>query len=47
MPVVLATWEAKVIRIAVRGQPIFKITRAKQTGEVVQVVEYLLCNYQA
>jgi hypothetical protein len=42
MPVILATWEAKIRRIAVGGQheqtvpktPSQKITRAKQAGSV-------------
>jgi hypothetical protein len=50
MPVILATWEL-AIRIAVQGlprqivheTPISKITWAKWTGGVDQVVECLLC----
>jgi hypothetical protein len=53
--IILATWEAEVRRIKVQGQsrqmihetcplpPISKITRAKWTGGVAQVVEHLLC----
>jgi hypothetical protein len=44
---ILATWETKIGRITVRGQPgqivhkipISKITRAKWTGGMIQVVE--------
>jgi hypothetical protein len=51
MPVILATWEAEIKRNLVPGQPrqivletpISKITRAKWTGSVAQVVEWLLC----
>jgi hypothetical protein len=55
MPVTLATWEAEIKRIRVSGQPretdgenpISKITRAKRTGCVAQVVELLLCRCKA
>jgi hypothetical protein len=51
MPVILATWEAEMERMVMRGQPgqivlqtpISNITRAKWTGSVVQAVEHLLC----
>jgi hypothetical protein len=54
-PVILATWEAEIRRIKVRGQlkqnsvhnPIYKITRAKWAGGVAQVVECLLCKNEA
>jgi hypothetical protein len=54
-PVILATWEAKIRRITAQGQPrqivpetpISKITRAKWTGSVAHVVEYLLCKCEA
>jgi hypothetical protein len=39
----LATWEAGIRRLAVPGQLISKITRAKQTRVVNRVVEHLLC----
>jgi hypothetical protein len=48
-PIILAIWEAEIRRIKVQGQanssqdPISKITRAKWTGSVAQVVERLLC----
>jgi hypothetical protein len=46
MPIILATWETKIGKIAVQGQlrqivlktPISKITRAKLTGDVAQAV---------
>jgi hypothetical protein len=55
MPVILATWESEIRKIAVQGQPrqivletpISKITRAKWTVGVVQVVECLLCKGEA
>jgi hypothetical protein len=51
-PVILAALEAEIRRIEVQGQPtqivfetpISKITRAKWTGGVAQVTEFLLCN---
>jgi hypothetical protein len=46
MPVILAVWEAEIWQSAVRG-PISKITRAKWTGDVAQVVKCLLCKYEA
>jgi hypothetical protein len=53
-PVILATWEAEIRRITVQGQsrqivcktPISKITRAKWTGGVAQMVERL-CKLKA
>jgi hypothetical protein len=57
--VILATWEAEIERIEVRGQPagslqakssqvsVSKITRAKWTGDVAQAVECLLCKSKA
>jgi hypothetical protein len=53
--VILATWEAEIGRIIVQGQPrlivwetsISKITRAKWTGGVDQVVEHLLQELKA
>jgi hypothetical protein len=55
MPVVLASWEAEIRRITVQDQPrtnnsqdppISKLTRAKWTGGVAQVVEHLLYTYK-
>jgi hypothetical protein len=54
-PVILATWEAEIRRITVRGHPgqivqetpISKVTRAKWTGGVAQAVELRLCKLQA
>jgi hypothetical protein len=51
----LATWEVEIRRIVVWGQPrgivlktpISKVTRAKWTGGVAQVVEWLLCKCKA
>jgi hypothetical protein len=51
MPVIPATWETEIGRIMVPGEPrqivsetpIPKITRAKWTRGVAQVVENLLC----
>jgi hypothetical protein len=47
MTIILATWEVEIRKIMVQGQPgqilqetpISKITRAKWTGGVAQVVE--------
>jgi hypothetical protein len=55
MPIILATWEAEIGKIVVQVQPrkivhetpISKITRAKWTGGVAQVVEHLLCKHEA
>jgi hypothetical protein len=55
MPVILATWEAEIRSTAIWGQPgenssqdpISKITRAKWTGGVAQVVKHLLCKHEA
>jgi hypothetical protein len=52
---ILATWEAEIWRIMVRGQPgqivcetlISIITRAKWTRGVAQAVKYLLCKLEA
>jgi hypothetical protein len=48
--VILATWETEIQRMAVQGQPaqivhetISKITRARWTRGMAQVVEYLKC----
>jgi hypothetical protein len=54
-PVILAAWEPEIGRITVEDQtgqivvktPISKITRAKWTGFVAQVVECLLCKPEA
>jgi hypothetical protein len=53
--VIPATWEAEIRRIAVGGHPrhivqetpIPKITRAKWTEGMAQVVEHLLCKCKA
>jgi hypothetical protein len=53
--VILATWEAEIQRINVRGQPglticetpISKLARAKWTRGVALVAECLLCNCKA
>jgi hypothetical protein len=53
-PVILTTWEAKIRRIMVWGQPrqivlwepISKITRAKWTGGVAQEVQRVLFKYE-
>jgi hypothetical protein len=51
-PVILATWETEIRRIAVSGQanssqdPISKITRAKWTEGEAQAVEHLLFKYE-
>jgi hypothetical protein len=45
-PVILATWEAEIRKIEVGGHDgvtISKITKAKWTGGVAQVIEHLLC----
>jgi hypothetical protein len=46
-PVILPAWEAEIRRIGVwvRKTPISKITRAKRTGGVAQVVEHLFCDH--
>jgi hypothetical protein len=54
VPLILATWEAKIGRIEFWGQPgqtvhdssISKITRAKWIGGVTQAVECLLCKWE-
>jgi hypothetical protein len=53
--VILAIWEAEIRRITIEGQTkqiahenhISKITKAKWTGSVAQVVEHLLCKCEA
>jgi hypothetical protein len=53
--VILATWQAKIGKVGVQGQPrqivqetpISKITRAKWTGGVAQAEECLLCKNKA
>jgi hypothetical protein len=55
MPIILATWEAEIERITVKGQlrqivcetPISNIARAKLTGGMAKVVEQLVCNCEA
>jgi hypothetical protein len=53
MPVILATWEAKIRRMEVRGQPQpvkftrLHLQRAKWTGGVTQRVEHLFCKHEA
>jgi hypothetical protein len=55
MPIILATWEAEIRRLLVEGHsrqivcetPIFKITRAKWTGGLAQVVQHLICKCKA
>jgi hypothetical protein len=54
MPVILATWKGDIRRIQVGGhsrqvvpEAPSKITRAKRTGGVAQVVECLLCKHEA
>jgi hypothetical protein len=55
MPVILATWEAKIGRIEVWGRakanssqdPISKITRVKWTGGITQAIECLFCKHEA
>jgi hypothetical protein len=53
VPVIPATWEAEMGRIEIQGQPwpiildpSSKITRAKWTGGVAQVVDRLLCKWE-
>jgi hypothetical protein len=51
MPIILATWKAEIVRIKVEGQPrqtvhktpISKITTAKWTGDMAQMLECLFC----
>jgi hypothetical protein len=55
MPVILATCEAEIRMIVVRGQPgqivyktpLSKITKAKWPVDVAQAVEHLLCKCEA
>jgi hypothetical protein len=55
MPVILTSWEAEIKGIKVWGQPrqvVYetqspKITKAKWTGHMAQVVEYLFCKCKA
>jgi hypothetical protein len=52
MPVILAIWETETERISAGGQPgqiVFKTpnSRAKWTGGMTQMVEHLLCKYEA
>jgi hypothetical protein len=50
MPIILAIWEAEVRRIVVYGQPwrivhetlLSKITKAKWSGSLAQIVDHLL-----
>jgi hypothetical protein len=54
-PIILTTEEAEIRRTAVRGQPrgnslrdpISKITTAKWTRSVTQVIEHLLCKCES
>jgi hypothetical protein len=54
-PVILAIWEVGIRRITVRGQPgqkvckilISKITRTKWTGDVAQVIVWLIYKHEA
>jgi hypothetical protein len=50
--IILAAWEAEIKRIKVLGQPRqssldSKITRAKWSGGMAQVIECLLCKCEA
>jgi hypothetical protein len=55
MPLILVTWETEVRKISIQGQPrhivwktpISKITRAKWTRGVAQMVGLLLCKCEA
>jgi hypothetical protein len=51
IPVILGTWEAKIGRIVVPGQPGQIVSKtpspkAKWTGGMALAVEYLLCTHQ-
>jgi hypothetical protein len=53
-PAILATWEAEIGRVTVQTQLgqtllmfLLKITKAKRTGGVAQVLEHLLCKREA
>jgi hypothetical protein len=53
MPVILATWEAKIRRLTVRPtqansskDPVSKITREKWTASVAQLIEHPLCKHR-
>jgi hypothetical protein len=49
-PVIVATWEAEIRRITVRGQPghiVPKTPSPKWIGGVTQVVKHLLCKCKA
>jgi hypothetical protein len=50
--VIPATWEAGIRKIAVRGQPgqivpRYLQNREKWTGDVIEVVEHMLCKWEA
>jgi hypothetical protein len=47
IPLILATWEAEIRRIMVGGQSLAKVTRAKGTGCVTQVIDHLPSNQEA